>query len=315
MKAIGIYQYGGPEVLEIVEIPVPEIIEDEVLIKVKAAAVNPVDWKSRRGNISFLTGKKFPFIPGTEVSGIIEKVGSKVANLRKGQRVYAGLSYKGGGYAEYVKVNAKKVFLVPDNTDFITASTYGVAGVTALQGLYLHGKLVEGMEVLINGASGGVGSYAVQIAKILGARVTGVCSGKNAELVKSLGADDVIDYTKNDFTAMIGAYDIIFDAVGKSNFSSAKKALKKKGVYVNPNPRPKLFITQFITSITGGKKARGILLKMIRDDLNWIRDQIALSNLKVVIDKTYSMNEVQKAHEYSESERVRGKIVVVIDEN
>jgi NADPH:quinone reductase-like Zn-dependent oxidoreductase len=313
MKAIGIMKFGGPEVFEIIDLPIPEINENEVLIKVKAAAVNPVDWKSRRGNISFLTGKNFPFVLGTEVAGVVEKTGSKVTGLNPGQRVYAGLSYKGGGYAEYVKVNAEKVFLIPDNTSFVVASTYGVAGVTALQGLVLHGKLEEGMHVLINGASGGVGTYAVQIAKILGARVTAVCSAKNIELVKSLGADEVIDYNQNDFTRNKDVYDIIFDAVGKKSFASAKQALKKKGVYVNPNPRIKLFITQFLTSLTGGKKARGILLKMIREDLKWVRDQIAINNIKVIIDKTYPMTEVQEAHRYSESGRVRGKIVLTFD--
>lgn len=314
MKAIGIMKFGGPEVLEIIDLPIPEINENEVLIKVKAAAVNPVDWKSRRGNISFLTGKNFPFVLGTEVAGVVERTGSKVTGINPGQRVYAGLSYKGGGYAEYVKVNAEKVFLIPDNTSFVVASTYGVAGVTALQGLVLHGKLEEGMHVLINGASGGVGTYAVQIAKILGARVTAVCSAKNIELVKSLGADEVIDYNQNDFTRNKDVYDIIFDAVGNRNFALAKQALRKKGVYVNPNPRIKLFITQFLTSLTGGKKARGILLKMIREDLKWVRDQIAINNIKVIIDKTYPMTEVQEAHRYSESGRVRGKIVLTFDE-
>ena len=314
MKAIGFYRFGGPEVLEMIELPVPEISDDEVLIKVRAAAVNPVDWKTRRGNISFLTGKNFPFIPGTEVSGIIEKPGKNVPNFMAGQKVYAGLSYKGGGYAEYVRVNHKKVFILPDDTNFTEACTYGVAGVTALQGLVLHGRLTDGMRVLINGASGGVGTYAVQIAKILGAKVTAVCSGRNSELVKSLGADEVIDYTKKDFTKNTGSYDIIFDAVGKSCFSSAKAALKKKGVYVNPNPRIKLFLTQFLTSLTFGKKARGILLRLIREDLEWIRDQVALGNIKVVIDKTYPVHQADKAHEYSESERTRGKIVLKIIE-
>jgi NADPH:quinone reductase-like Zn-dependent oxidoreductase len=311
MKAIAFYQFGGPEVLQVIELPVPEIQANEVLINVKAASVNPVDWKTRRGNISFLTGKKFPFVPGTEVAGIISKIGSDVKDLKIGQRVYAGLSYKGGGYAEYVKVDAQKVFLIPDNTDFTTASTYGVAGVTALQGLVIHGRLEEGMHVLINGASGGVGSYAVQIAKILGAKVTAVCSEKNIDLVKSLGADEVIDYNKEDFTKNKGKYDIVFDAVGVKSFATAKNALKKKGIYVNPNPRLKLFFTQWVTSLFPGKKARGILLKMIRDDLKWVRDQIALNNIKVIIDKTYTINEAVKAHEYSESGRVRGKLLIL----
>jgi NADPH:quinone reductase-like Zn-dependent oxidoreductase len=311
MKAIAFYRFGGPEVLQVIELPIPEIQSNEVLINVKAASVNPVDWKTRRGNISFLTGKKFPFVPGTEVSGVISKIGSDVKDLQPGQRVYAGLSYKGGGYAEYVKVDAQKVFLIPDNTNFITASTYGVAGVTALQGLVIHGKLEEGMHVLINGASGGVGTYAVQIAKILGAKVTAVCSEKNISLVKSLGADELIDYNKNDFTQNEAMYDIVFDAVGVKSFKTAKKALKKKGIYVNPNPRLKLFFTQWITSLFPGKKARGILLKMIRDDLKWVRDQIALNNIKVIIDQTYSMNEAAKAHEHSESGRVRGKLVIL----
>lgn len=310
MKAIGLFKYGGPEVLELIDIPIPEIQDDEVLIKTMAVSVNPVDWKVRMGNLRFITGKKFPFIPGTELAGIVEKAGKKASNFSSGQRVYAGLSYHGGAYAEFVKAKATRVFHIPNNIDFVEASTFGVAGVTAYQGLVRHGRLQEGMDVLINGASGGVGSYAVQIAKLLGARVTAVCSGSNFEMVKSLGADILIDYTKENPLGRDKGYNIIFDVNGNLGFLNSRKALTRRGRYVNTLPRPKLFLWQTLTSLTCGKKASGILLKMYREDLEWIRDQVALKNIKVIIDRVYPLEEARKAHEYSETWRAKGKIVL-----
>ena len=315
MKAIGIFKYGGPEVLEIVEVPLPEINEDEVLVKVMTSSVNPVDWKTRKGNLRFITGKNFPYIPGVEVAGIVEKIGKNVKNIQPGQRVYAGLSYKGGGYAEYVKTTANKVFLIPENTSDIVACTYGVAGITSYQAFVHHGEFEEGMHILVNGASGGVGTYAVQIAKLLGAKVTAVCSEKNFELVRSLGADELIDYTKQDVTQNLNTYDIILDAVGTLGFLKARKALRRKGKYVNTLPRPKLFFWQMLTSVTRGKRASGIILKMYREDLKWVRDQIALNNIKVVIDRTFPIEEAVKAHEYSETLRAKGKIVLIVASN
>ena len=312
MKAIGLYKYGGPEVLEMVEVPLPEISDDEVLVKVVTASVNPVDWKVRKGNLKFLTGKDFPFIPGTEVAGFVEKTGKNAGQFEKGQRVYAGLSYRGGGYAEYIKTKASKVFIIPGNTGFIEACTYGVAGVTAYQGLVHHGNIKEGMQVLVNGASGGVGIYTVQIAKLLGAHVTGVCSPKNFDLVRSLGADKLIDYNTHDPVADKNKYNIIFDAVGTLGFLRSRKALQKNGSYVNTLPRPKLFFWQMLTSLTGGRKASGILLKMNREDLEWVRDQVALKNIKVIIDRTYPLEEARQAHEYSETLRAKGKSVLIV---
>ncbi len=312
MKAIGIYQYGGPEVLELIEVPLPEITDDEVLIKTMAISVNPVDWKIRKGDLKFITGKKFPFIPGAELAGIVEKSGKNALRFQKGQRVYAGLSYKGGAYAEYVKAKASKVFHIPNNTEFVEACTFGVAGVTAYQGLVRHGNLEEGMHVLINGASGGVGTYAVQIAKLLGARVSAVCSERNFEMVKSLGADELIDYTKQNPLDTENPYNIIFDVTGNLGFLPSKRALSKKGRYVNTLPRPKLFFWQTMTSLFGRKKASGILLKMYREDLEWVRDQVALKNIRVIIDRSYPLEETRKAHEYSETLRARGKIVLTV---
>jgi len=314
MKAIGIYSYGGPEVLKEIEVSVPEISDNEVLIKVAAVSVNPVDWKVRKGNLKLITGKRFPFIPGTEVAGVVEKYGKNVENLKEGQRVYAGLSYMGGGYAEYVKTSANKVFILPDNIDFTEACTFGVAGVTAYQGLVRHGKIEEGMEVMINGASGGVGTYAVQIAKLFKAVVTAVCSDSNFDLVKSLGADKFVDYKKQD-PVLTGKYDIILDTVGTLGFLKACKALKKGGRYVNTLPRPKLFFWQTVTSLTGGKRASGIILRMYREDLHWIRDQVGIKNIKVVIDRIYPLSEARQAHEYSETLRAKGKIVLGVGES
>jgi len=313
MKAVIINKYGGPGVLEYTDVVTPKATGNEVLIKVKAASVNPVDWKIRLGNLKFITGKKFPVYMGTEFSGIVEAVGESVKNIQPGQRVFAGLSHKGGAYADFAKAPEENVVTLADNTDFIEGATFAVAGITTLQALQDHGKIEPGMHVLINGASGGTGTYAVQIAKILGAKVTAVCSGKNTDLVKSIGADEVIDYTKKDFTENKSIYDIIVDCVGSKSFRKAKKALKKKGVYANINPSPKLMLAQIFTSVFGGKKARLVMLKNQREDVQWIRDQVALGKIKVIIDKTFPMSEVRKAHEYSETGRAKGKIVLVND--
>lgn len=310
MKAAIIEHYGGPEVLKIVEQPVPVPANDEVLIKVFAAAVNPVDWKIRKGNLRMMLSKKFPKTLGIEFSGIIEDVGSGVTGFRKGQRVFAGKDYEGGGYSEYAVAKAGRTVLIPDSISFEEASTMAVAGMTALQGLRNKGKIKAGMEVIINGASGGVGTYAVQIAKALGARVTAVCSAKNFDLVKSLGADVLIDYKETDFTKLRQKYNIVFDAVGYRSFWQTYKVLRKKGIYVNISPSVPLYITSILTRLNPGRKSKGFMLHPEMSDLNEVMKMIENKLVKVVIDKVFPLEKIADAHAYSETERARGKIVI-----
>ncbi len=314
MKAAIIEQYGGPEVIRIVEIPKPVPGPDEVLIKIFAASINPVDWKIRKGNLKMMLNKKFPKILGIEFSGIIEETGENVKNFHKGQRVFAGKSYEGGGYAEFALAESSRTILIPDNMSFEEASTMAVAGMTALQGLRNKGRLKSGMDVIVNGASGGVGTYAVQIAKVLGAKVTAVCSAKKFDLLKSLGADVLIDYKEVDFTRLPKKYNIVFDAVGYRTFWQTRKVLKKKGIYVNISPSIPLYITSLITRLNPGKKSKGFMLHPDMNDLKEVMQMIAEKKIKVVIDKVFPLDKIAEAHAYSETERARGKIVISINQ-
>jgi len=313
MKAALIEKYGGPEVIKIAEVTRPETGPGEVLIKVYAASVNPVDWKIRKGNLKMLLSKKFPKIIGIEFSGVIEEIGENVQGFSKGQRVFAGKGYEGGGYAEFAVAEAARTIAIPDNISYEEASTMAVAGMTALQGLRNKGKIKPGMEVIINGASGGVGTYAVQIAKVLGARVTAVCSAKNFSLVKSLGADVLIDYKETDFTKLRQKYNIVFDAVGYRSFWQTYKVLRKKGIYVNISPSIPLYITSFITRLNPGRKSKGFMLHPDMNDLKEVMQMIEDKKIKVIIDKVFPLEKLADAHAYSESERAKGKIVISIN--
>ncbi len=312
MKAALIEQYGNPDVFKIVEIPKPVPGPSDVLIKVYAASVNPVDWKIRKGNLKMLLSKKFPKILGIEFSGVIEETGENVTDFKKGQRVFAGKGYEGGGYAEYAVAEAGRTVLIPDNVSFEEASTMAVAGMTALQGLRNKGRIKPGSDVIINGASGGVGTYAVQIAKVLGAKVTAVCSAKNFDLVKSLGADVLIDYKETDFTKLPKKYNIVFDAVGYRTFWQTRKVLKKKGIYVNISPSIPLYITSLITRLNPGKKSKGFMLHPDMNDLREVMQMISDKKIRVVIDKVFPLEKLSEAHQYSETERAKGKIVISV---
>ena len=216
MRAVAINEYGPSEKLTLVDLKEPSPRPDEVLIRVRAAGVNPVDWKIRSGMLKIVLWLKFPFIPGFDISGDVAAVGSRVTRFKPGDPVYAMLGPpRGGGYAELAVAPESAVVRKAHSQSYIEAASMPVAALTALQGLRDLGRLKPGQSVLINGASGGVGTFAVQIARALGARVTGVCGPKNVGLVRSLGAEMVLDYTKEDFTAPGKAYDVILDAVAK----------------------------------------------------------------------------------------------------
>ena len=312
MKTAVFNRYGEPGVVEFTEIDTPKPGPDEVLIRVHTMAVNPVDWKIVKGKIKLITGWKFPKFIGIEGSGVIEEVGSNVSGFKKEQRVFVGLDYNGGICAEYVCAPATKIMAISDELTHEESCTMAIAGLSALQGLRDKGNLKAGMEVLINGASGGVGTYAIQIAKLLGANVTAVCSGKNFELVKSIGADNVIDYQKEAFTANKKKYDIVFDAVGNYSFWQVKHILKNKGVNVNISPSPGLYLSSLLTGFFSGKKSISYMLKPVMTDLKEIMDMITSRKISVVIDKKFPFEETAKALEYSKSERARGKIIILI---
>ena len=230
MRAVVINEYGPSEKLTLVDLNEPGPRPDEVLIRVRAAGVNPVDWKIRSGMLKLVLWLRFPFIPGFDISGDVEAVGSQVTRFKPGDPVYAMLGPpRGGGYAELAVAPESAVARKARSQSYIEAASMPVAGLTALQGLRDLGRLKPGQSVLINGASGGVGTFAVQISRALGARVTGVCGPKNVGLVRSLGAEMVLDYTKEDFTAPGKAYDVILDAVAKSSFANCRKGTRAGG--------------------------------------------------------------------------------------
>jgi NADPH:quinone reductase-like Zn-dependent oxidoreductase len=277
MKAVVIRQYGSADVLQYEDVAPPKIKPDQLLVKVHATCVNPVDWKTRKGMLKILTGNKFPMILGYDLAGEVVEVGSNVTRFRIGDQIYATLSpLSGGAYAEFAAVPERFAALKPTNMSYAEAASVPMVGLTALQALRDQGKIQPGQAVLINGASGGVGIFAVQIAKVLGAEVTGVCSTKNLDLVKSLGADAqgqaatrlrVIDYTQQDFTQDTVQYDIIFDAVGKRSFSDCKKVLKPSGVYVTTLPTPENLLQRVLTTFIPGKKAKFVFESPNAQDL------------------------------------------------
>lgn len=305
-----IYEYGAADVLRYEEVEAPKIKPDELLVKVHAAGVNPIDWKIRKGMLKVISGNKFPMILGFDLAGEVLEVGSQVESFKVGDEIYGSLSVPGGAYAELAAVSQKVAAVKPANISFEEAAALPVAALTALQSLRDKANIQPSQTVLVNGASGGVGIFAVQIAKALGAEVTGVCSSKNLDFVKSLGADFTIDYTQQDFTKNQVQYDIIIDAVGKQTFDNCKKVLKSNGVYVTTLPSLQNMVSIGLTSLFGSQKAKFILAQPNTKDLIYLNDLIEAGKLRVVIDRTYPLQELAAAHIYSESERAKGKIVI-----
>lgn len=310
MKAMVIRRYGATEVLQYEDVEQPKIEPTQLLVKVRASSVNPIDWKIRKGMLSLIIGSKFPKILGFDVAGEVVAVGSGVTRFKPGDAIYGSTSFPGGGYAEFAAVSENVVALKPANLNYEEAATVPLAALTALQALRDQGNIQTGQTVLINGAAGGVGIFAVQIAKALGTVVTGVSSTKNLDLVKSLGADRVIDYTQQDFAEDTAQYDIIFDAVGKRSLSETKKVLKPNGVYITTVPSPQVFLESVLTALLPGQKAKFLFEKPNAKDLLFLKELIEGGKIRAVIDRTYPLQELAAAHDYSETGRVVGKIAI-----
>ena len=316
MKAIVYEKYGPPDVLHLKEVEKPVPKDNEVLIKVHASTVTPMDWHFRQPGKNIIArmmaGPIKPGNPilGVEFSGEVESTGKDVRLFKAGDQVYGG--GQPGAHAEYVCMPEGKVSMKPTNMNHEEAAGVTFCGTTALYFLKQRGNIQDGQKVLINGASGGVGTFAVQIAKYFGADVTGVCSTTNLEMVQSLGADRVIDYTKQDFTKTGQTYDIIFDAVGKRTFSQCKNSLNQKGVYLNTIATIPLLLQMLWTSMTGGKKAIFGLPPCTTKEFEILKDIIEAGKLKTVIDRTYPLSDIAEAHRYSENGHAKGKIVITL---
>lgn len=312
MKAVYLEEYGGLEVLKYCELPKPVIGDAELLIKVFASSVNPVDWKIRKGMLRIIPGVKLPKILGGDISGIVDEVGKDVVKFKTGDEIYGLISAaKGGGYAEYAVAKPHQISLKPNNISFEEAATIPLAALTAYQSLKRLGKLKIGAKVIVNGCSGGVGHFAVQIAKAMGAEVTGVCSTKNITIAKELGSDKVIDYTKENVTDKKEKYDIFFDAVASQSYGKIKPILKTKGRYITTLPSVSVILNS-ITGLFSSQKARLINVKSNPKDLQLMTEMIENGKVKPLIDKIYPLEEIREAHRYSETERVVGKLALSI---
>ncbi|UFH51883.1 NAD(P)-dependent alcohol dehydrogenase [Spirosoma sp. KNUC1025] len=309
MRAAVINQYGTSQELHVTDVPKPEVDTHDVLIHIHATGINPMDTKVRGGSMKLLLSNDFPTILGGECAGVVMEVGLMITDLQIGDRVIASLGPTGGGYADYAVAKRKNVVKLPNEVRFEQAAALPVAGLTALQALRDKGHLRPGDSVLINGASGGVGTFAIQIASLLGGRITAVCSADNATLVQQLGAEHVIDHNTVDFTKLPERYNLIFDAVGKSSFDDCKHVLTEDGTYVTTVPSPKQILEQVVTLFTS-QKAESILTSFSQEDATWLLKQMANGKLQTIIDRTYQLDELAQAHAYSESGKVKGKLIV-----
>jgi NADPH:quinone reductase-like Zn-dependent oxidoreductase len=308
MKAVLIRKYGGPEVLEIADVQAPTPKDDEVVVQVKATSINPVDWLVRDGGATSFVKVKFPVILGCDLAGVVVEKGSAVKHLAIGDEVFAMMPQDWGAHAERVALKGDLVVKKPAALGMREAAAIPVVAVTALNGLK-RAEVKAGERVLINGASGGVGQAAVQIAKALGAHVTAVCSKDGFDLVKSLGADELVDYKTTDFTAGTARWDIVFDCVGNTPHGACAKVLTGRRIHVTTVPHVKTFLRQFMNPIFG-MKVVALLTTGNGADLEVVRTLVDQGKLKPTIDKVYRFDEVAAAQEYSKQRRAKGKIVL-----
>jgi NADPH:quinone reductase-like Zn-dependent oxidoreductase len=314
MRAAIIAHYGPPNVFEIRDVPQPEVAPGKVLVRVHAASVNPVDWRIRNGSLRFVLPVRLPLVLGYDIAGVVVEVGPGVSEFKPGDEVFAYLDsfLRGGGYAELALASRRVLAPKPGSLSFVEAAAVPLAATTALQALRDYGQIHSQSHVLVNGASGGVGTFAIQIAKMFGAEVTGVCGPSNVELVQQLGADRVVDYTKTDFTQEGRQYDIVLDAVAKSSYTACRRVLKPKGHYISTLPSPKQFLDLGLTWLLGGLRSHTFFARPDGSDLRHLKELIESGKVRPVIDRTFPLEEVAKAHELSQAGHARGKIVLEV---
>lgn len=311
MQAIVFENYGDADVLTLTERPVPHRDSDEILIEVWASSVNPIDYRLRRGELKGLLPGGFPRIPGYDVAGVVVQ-GPDDALLRPGDRVLAFLDHlRGGALAEYATCSLTAAAKLPDSMSMNEAAAIPLAGSTALQSLRDHGKLKRGEHVVIVGASGGVGAFAVQIARALGCHVDAVASGDNEEFCRSLGAEHFFNYEQTDFTTAHEQWDLVFDAAGKSDYFDVRKVLRKGGRYVSTEPDVKGMLVTLVTWPLS-KTGKVMLARPNAEDLQELIRFHNRGQLTVTIDRVYSLQEAASAHRRVETGVDRGKVVIAL---
>ena len=327
MKAIRYHQYGPPDVLRLEDVAMPAVGDGELLVRVRAASVNPLDWHFMRGApylVRMMAGLSRPKPSasrlGADMAGSVEAVGQNVTGFQPGDEVFGGLEER-GTLAEYISVRADAVVLQkPAGLTFEQAAAVPVAAFTALQALRDKGRVQPGQKVLVNGASGGVGTFAVQIAKALGAEVTGVCSTGNVGMVASIGADQVVDYTREDFTRAERRYDLLIDIAGNRSLAETRRVLAPKGaLVVVGGPNKGRWIGPFGRTIRMLLQSPAVSQRMVsflahqnRDDLAVLRELLDAGKVTPVIDRAYRLNQVAEAVRYLETGHARGKVVITV---
>ncbi len=323
MKAVVYTKYGPPDVLQLKEVEKPTPTDNEVLVKIHATSVHISDMRLRSFTIPPLV--RLPFrisvgfrgprkeILGSELAGEIESVGKDVKRFKEGDQVFGDTGAGLGAYAEYVCLPEKGTLATKPAGMTYEEAAAGPASTLAALYYLRRGGIQSGQKVLINGASGALGTAAVQLAKHFGAEVTGVCSTVNLEMVKSIGADKVIDYTKEDFTKNGQTYDVILDAVGKSSFSRCKGSLKKKGIYLLSVPTLAILLQMLWTSMIGSKKAILGVPKSSTEDLIFLKELIEAGKIKPVIDRRYPLEQIAEAHRYVDTGRKKGNVVITVE--
>jgi NADPH:quinone reductase-like Zn-dependent oxidoreductase len=312
MRAAVTEGFGGVERLVVRDVPKPVPGPGEVLVRVRAASMNPMDWKLREGQLRFLFRVKPPFVLGFDLAGEVEAVGPGVARLRPGDAVF-GTTSRPGAHAEQAVAAEELLLPKPSRLSFEEAAAVPAAAASALQALRDEGRLLEGQRVLLNGAGGGIGTFAVQIAKARGARVTAVASAGKQDLLRQLGADECLDYAREDFTRREAAFDVVFDIVPNRKFPECRRALAPGGTYVTALPGPGPFLWRALTALPlffGGRRCRALMLRPTRRDLEELARLAEAGTLRPVVAEVFGLDAIREAHRRMQSGHARGKIVV-----
>jgi NADPH:quinone reductase-like Zn-dependent oxidoreductase len=314
MKAYYSTGYGGPDVSQYGDYPDPSVTPNQVLVEVKAVSINPVDFKVKRGDLKFISGRKFPRIFGSDFSGIVKEAGADAAKFKPGDRVYGVASVifgKQGALAQFIAIDQKSLWTIPGEMSFEEAASLPIAALTALNGLR-RCEVAKGTRVLINGGTGGVGHFAVQIAKAKGAVVTATCSEANAELARALGADETIRYNKEDLASTDKKYDAILDAYGHMDLNDVYRLLRRGGIYASTMINPLYRVTSFLIKLIYGKKLTSSNMRALPEDIVEIEKLFNEKKLHPVIENYFTLDKADEAFELAEKGKPRGKIIIRI---
>ncbi|QPH38624.1 NAD(P)-dependent alcohol dehydrogenase [Pedobacter endophyticus] len=313
MKALAYNEFGTTAVLQTVELPKPTVKADEVLVKLKAFSINPMDWKIRKGEMKLMSGSKFPKLTGTDFAGIIEETGTSVTGLKKGDEVFGVVkNMKVGASAEYVAVTASLVWKKPSSISFTQAASIPVAGIAAVTSIQKMGKIDSQTTILINGATGGFGMFLLQLLRQQGANVTAVSSPKGLAYAKEWGADTVIDYTKENVLTEKVSYDIVIDLSGKMGYKNAKRIMNAKAIFLNPTPKTIEIPLSFFANLFTAKKHIVILSSPSTKYTDVLLNEVE-NGLQIEVNKAFPFTQYREAYDYAEQGGYIGKVAVEIN--